>query len=174
MAKNDNDRLGELSQTSDGWELRFRRRLGRPPSTVWRAFTDPELRKQWFPDVMEGDIKAGAPLKFIIEKFDIPPFDGEVLEIDEPRLLVIRWGTDILRFEVSEHDDGALFTLTVQFTQHGKAARDGAGWHVCLAHLVTLFTAADSASPSWSDIHPAYVAAFGPEASAIGPPAELS
>ena len=72
------------------------------------------------------------------------------------------------------------------FPEHGKAARDAAGWHVCLERLaLALDVAADLAcmvtAPPTSHrragralavVHRAYVERFGPEASAIGPPRE--
>jgi uncharacterized protein YndB with AHSA1/START domain len=67
---------------------------------------------------------------------------------------------------------GCRLTLTVDFDELGKAARDGAGWHECL----DLLRAALAGEPTWppgqrhADIAPAYVTAFGPAASALGPP----
>ena len=65
------------------------------------------------------------------------------------------------------------------FPEHGKAARDAAGWHVCLERLVMSATATASAStcprsqPSAGGSSTAgYVERLGPEASAVGPPRE--
>ena len=55
----------------------------------------------------------------------------------------------------------------------GKAARDGAGWHVCLdelEHALDGTGAGSSTSDQWRAVHPHYVDDFGPEAGAIGPP----
>ncbi|MDX6673725.1 MAG: hypothetical protein QOH11_1143, partial [Solirubrobacteraceae bacterium] len=58
----------------------------------------------------------------------------------------------------------------------GKAARDGAGRHVCLdsleAHLLGGQDARESMG-TWKDVHPEYVESFGAEAAAIGPPEGL-
>jgi hypothetical protein len=63
----------------------------------------------------------------------------------------------------------------VTFPEFAKAARDGAGWHVCLEQLA--FTAAGEALPweppdRWRAVHPRYVSSLGPDASALGPPEE--
>ena len=78
-----------------------------------------------------------------------------------------------LRFELRSEGRDTVLTFTDTFDELGKAARDGAGWHVCLDRLG--FGLDDTASPAdpvayWRSVHPGYVERFGPEASAIGPP----
>jgi hypothetical protein len=68
-----------------------------------------------------------------------------------------------------------VLDFTVTFPEYGKAARDGAGWHVCLDQLAHAL--ADSQPPwthpdRWRAVHPDYVTKLGPEASSIGPPTE--
>ena len=162
------DRLGTLTQTNAGWQLQFVRQLDKPPASVWRAFADPELRKKWFPDTMLGELVPNAELTFASDYGT--SFDGKVLDIDEPRLLVLLWGTDELRFELDERDGTTALTLTVSFTEQGKAARDGAGWHECLDHLAALY--GGTGARTWGDVHPRYAEHFGPAASTIGPPQE--
>ena len=41
----------------------------------------------------------------------------------------------MLRFELEPDGSGSVLTLTVTFPEYGKAARDAAGWHVCLEQL---------------------------------------
>lgn len=38
---------GALTQTEDGWELRFERRLRLSPERVWAALTTPEGLRCW-------------------------------------------------------------------------------------------------------------------------------
>ena len=60
------------------------------------------------------------------------------------------------------------------FTEYGKAARDAAGWHVCLERLAARATATARDTPPgpdrWKECPRTYGERFGPEASAIGPP----
>jgi hypothetical protein len=59
------------------------------------------------------------------------------------------------------------------FDEVGKAARDAAGWHECLDRLTDDLDKGElSFQPGqrWAEVHPRYVEAFGPEASALGPP----
>src|SRR5436190_19411329 len=105
---------GVLEETPDGPRLRFTRRLPHPPDKVWRAVTEPGHLAHWFPG---GDL------------------GNEIVEREEGRLLEFRWGSDRVRFELQPDGDGTLFTLLDTIDELGKAARDGAGWHVCLDDL---------------------------------------
>lgn len=170
------DRLGTLEPTDDGWRVQLVRRLARPPAVAWQAFVVPELVAQWFPTTIVGELVAGATLRFEFEDFDAEPFDGEVLEADEPHRLAFTWGPDVVRFELAAAGTGTELTLTVLLSEQGKAARDGAGWHECLDRLVVAESDTDDAAgrgtadPSWPQLRAIYVERFGPEASTIGPP----
>jgi uncharacterized protein YndB with AHSA1/START domain len=165
---------GTLERLDDGrWQLRFTRTLAHPQEKVWRAITEPEQLAHWFPTSIEGERAAGARLTFSFPKGEIPPFEGEMLTWEPPALMEFRWGTDILRLELRPTGDGTVLTLLDTLDEHGKAARDGAGWHVCLdslaAHLDGRAGARETLG-SWKDVHPHYVETFGPEAATIGPP----
>jgi uncharacterized protein YndB with AHSA1/START domain len=164
---------GTLEQTTDGWALRFVRPLRHSPAKVWAAFTDPEQRAQWFPDTMIGDFTPGATLRFVTDIESIPEFTGTVLTVEPERLLEFTWGEDTLRFEIEPTDGGCTLTLRDSIAELGKAARDGAGWHVCLEQLADALEGKprhDSGTGRWAEVHPDYVAAFGPEAATMGPP----
>lgn len=162
---------GELEQDGGQWRLRFTRVLRHPVDTVWRALTEPEHLKTWFPDGIDGEWRVGATLTF--GPAGGPSFTGEVLVVDPPTALEFTWGTDRLRFELASADDGCVLTLLDTFDDLGKAARDTAGWHVCIDKLDLHL---DGATPEWDDgerwqqLNPAYVEKFGPEAATIGPP----
>jgi len=166
---------GTLEQTDAGPRLRFTRHLAHPRDKVWRAITEPEHLKAWFPDTIVVERwEAGAPLRFEPPPDLADPFDGEVRAVEPPRLLEFSWGPDVIRFELEEAGDGTELTLLDTIEELGKAARDGAGWHVCLDQLEHHL---DGATPSWSpgerwrEVHPDYVEELGPEAATIGPPA---
>jgi len=85
---------------------------------------------------------------------------GEVLEVDEPRLLVYTWGDETLRFELSADGAGTRLVLVDELPA-GAAARNAAGWDRCLDSL-----AGTTTPDPWSARFDVYVAAFEP---AIGP-----
>jgi uncharacterized protein YndB with AHSA1/START domain len=173
----DFDEFGTLEGRADRAVLTFRRRFAQPPQRVWRALTEPDQLERWFPTTIEGERAVGAALRFSHRDVSLPPFDGEMLEFEPPRLLALRWGEDVLRFELTaDGDAGTLLTFTDTIVQYGRAARDGAGWHTCLTSLAELLSnggGAPSSAERWRSVHPAYVGRFGAQAAAIGPPPEL-
>jgi uncharacterized protein YndB with AHSA1/START domain len=165
---------GTLDRLDDGrWQLRFTRTLPHPQEKVWRAITEPEHLAHWFPTTIEGERAPSARLTFSFPEGKLPPMEGEMLAYEPPSLTEFRWGPDILRLELRPTGEGTVLTLFDTLDEHGKAARDGAGWHVCLdsltAHLDREREARETMS-TWKDVHPHYVEAFGPDAATIGPP----
>jgi uncharacterized protein YndB with AHSA1/START domain len=164
--------LGQLEPVESGWRIVYVRRLAHPVEKVWRAVTEPEHLAEWFPHPITGEFVVGAALTFHTEYAEIGDFHGTVRTVTPPRLLEFTWGEDALRIELEPTDDGCVLTFTDTFVEVGKAARDGAGWHVCLDRLVDdIDGTTQPASPQrWNAVHPTYVATFGPRASTEGPP----
>lgn len=174
--------FGSLEHVGDLSILRYERRLAHPRERVWRAITEDADLSAWFPTTIEGPRHAGAKLHFSFRHGEGQAFDGEMLAFVPPSLLELRWSDDVLRFELeSDGECDTILHLRVTFSEHGKGARDAAGWHVCLEELVLTCEGAgagageappgDSAD-RWRAVHRGYVERFGPEASAIGPPQE--
>jgi uncharacterized protein YndB with AHSA1/START domain len=169
--------FGTLERAGDTSVLRYRRRLAHPQEKVWRALTEDAHLAGWFPTTVEGIRSTGAALRFSFRESEGEPFDGEMLVFEPHTLMEMRWADDILRFELESEPNqaGCVLRLTVRFPEHGKAARDAAGWHVCLEQLAHV---CDSTEPRWKppdrwrEVHHGYVERLGPEASAIGPPEE--
>ena len=162
---------GELVQQGGRWQLRFTRTLPHPQEKVWRAITEPEHLKAWFPTGVEGEWRVGAPLRFPSEYGD---FNGEVIAVDPPRLLEFRWGTDVLRMELEPDRDGSRLTLIDILDDKRKAARDAAGWDDCLVRLEHHLAGTQPPADRWKDLFAQYIERFGPEASTIGPPAQVA
>jgi len=167
--------LGRLERKGELSVLRFTRHLPHPPAKVWRALTEAEHLAGWFPTTIQGQHEPGSPLVFEFLHIAIESMSGEMLAFEPYSLLEFRWSDDTLRFELRPEGDGTMLEFTVTFPEHGKAARDGAGWHVCLEQLAIVV---DGGAPigddpdRWRNVQPAYVASLGPEASSIGPPEE--
>ncbi len=139
--------------------VRLQRRLAQPPQAVWRALTDREELKSWFPtDIVVDEWKVGATLTFPFREHDLPAFSGIVLDIDEPRTLVYTWGTDVLRFELTPHPDGGTILVLTDELDPGVAARTAAGWEVCLERLAGQHPDGNA----WKPRFDGYVATFGP------------
>ena len=167
---------GQLDRSGEQWQVRFVRRLAHPQRKVWRALTEPVHRDAWFPQRIEidGDWVPGAKLRFISEIVPEGTFDGELLVFDPPTTLEMRWGADVLRFDLAADGEHTVLTMVNTLAERGTAARTAAGWHTCLDILAC---ALDGLAPPWTgderwrQVHPSYVSEFGPEAATIGPPA---
>src|SRR5437764_613415 len=166
---------GRLEQTGDRWQLHFTRRLPHPPGKLWRALTEPDHLKPWSPNDIEGERKEGATVRHVFRNDEAPDMTGEILVFQPPAVLEFTWGDDTLRFELRAEDDGRTTVLDFVdvLEDVGKAARDGAGWHVKFdaleAHLRGE-AAPDDEMDQWQPVHERYVRRFPPEASTIGVP----
>jgi len=132
---------GSYATIEDRPTLMFERRLSHPVDRVWRAITEPGELEHWFPSkVVVGELRTGAEMTFEFENMplDAPSsMGGEVTDFDPPRRFGFYWGEDHLRFELEPVDGGSgcALRLTVALEARDKAARDAAGWHVCLDRL---------------------------------------
>jgi uncharacterized protein YndB with AHSA1/START domain len=151
--------------------VRLERVLSDPPPVVWRALTEREQLREWFPcDVIVagGRWEAGAAISFPFppEVIDMT-LTGEVLAADEPKLLSYTWGEETLRFELYPQGEGTRLVLIDQLPP-GAAARNAAGWDDCLDRLAGL----PAVPEAWKSRFAAYSAAFEPELGPQeGPPA---
>ena len=133
--------------------LRFERRIGHPIDAVWRAITEPEGLEHWFPSRVEVDLRKGGSMTFTFRELKLAgqpsTMPGEVTDLEPPQLFAFYWGDDHLIFELEPIDGGAACRLrfTAVLDARDKAARDAAGWHVCLDRLVQHLDGADAAAP---------------------------
>ncbi len=153
--------------------VRLERHLPDPPPVVWRALTEPEQLRSWFPCgvVVDGGrwvvgVKISFP--FPSEVIDMT-LTGEVLVVDEPRVLAFSWGDDVLRFELSPVDGGTTLVLYDELPR-AWAARNAAGWDDCLDRLRGVTPGPDA----WKAHFDVYSAAFEPDLGPQeGPPPEV-
>jgi len=142
--------------------IRFERLLRRPRPAVWRALTDREELNSWFPcDIVTDEWRVGASLRFVFREGEWHDLFGTVLECDEPATLAFTWGDETLRFELSEVEGGTRLVFTDELDPE-IAARNAAGWDVCLEHLEGRTTRDDL----WKERFEGHVAAFTP---VVGP-----
>ncbi len=159
-------REATLISAGDKPVLRFERFLPRPVEEVWRAVTDPSEMRAWFPTRIEIDRwVAGASLVHHFDGQALPPMSGEVLECSAPHRLVFTWGEDTIGFDLSPTEGGTRFVLTEELAA-SRAARNAAGWEVCLDRLVD-----GAAGEDWLPRFERYTASFVPLLGAQeGPP----
>ena len=115
--------------------LRFERSFSQPIERVWRALSDPEEMRHWFPAGVRMDLRPGGEMSFEFDDPDAPETSGEVTEVDPPRLLAFNWAQDHLRFELEPQQQGCRLRFTHFLSEREDAARTAAGWNVCLDQL---------------------------------------
>jgi uncharacterized protein YndB with AHSA1/START domain len=152
-----NSTYGAYQTIDDRPALSFERRLSHPIDVVWRAITETDELRHWFPSRVEVDeLREGAELTF---RFEHMPLDapstmtGRVTEFDPPRTFAFTWGEDQLRLDLEPlaGEDACLLRLTVLLDARDKAARDSAGWHVCLDRLEGALDGTEQPEPGSSD-----------------------
>ena len=138
--------------------LHFERRLPHPVEKVWRAVSEPAELAHWFPCAVEvGELRVGAPVRFVFpDEVGGMEMDGEVTACEPPRRLAFTWGEDELRFELEPDGDGCLLRFTDVLGDQDKAARDAAGWEVCLARLGQSLAGEEIRPPDWQGFYEEY------------------
>jgi len=158
---------GTLHEIEGRFVLRFERRLPHPPAAVWRALTEPDQLAAWFPQRVsyEGARAAGGRLRFDWGEGDVPPFAGEILAYDPPRLLEYTWDDETLRWELRpDGAGGCLLIFSDTMDDRDRPVRNAAGWHACLDALADrLAGRARDRSPQEraADLRSRYAASIG-------------
>jgi uncharacterized protein YndB with AHSA1/START domain len=132
--------LGTLLSDDDGRPvLRFERRFAHPPEKVWRALTDPDHLRAWFPAVVDFDLAPGAKLRFGPTPEQRRRYGssedtyGTLVRADRPHLLEYTWERDLLRWELRpDTGGGSVLVFTHVCDDRDSVAAHAAGWHAGL------------------------------------------
>ena len=121
------------------------------PEKLWQALTSPEFtKKYWFGFHQDTDWKAGSSWKLVFP--DGRTADtGQIVEIDPPRRLVLRWrnefrpelkaeGYSRCVIEIEPADDAVKLTITHSMDRHESKFIDAVsgGWPAILSNLKSL------------------------------------
>ncbi|MEV6112715.1 SRPBCC family protein [Streptomyces sp. NPDC052109] len=153
--------------------VRFTRTYDHAVDRVWRYVTDPDELQQWFPSRAEMELRPGGTIRFSGDP-NMPESTGRVLAVDPPRHLSFEWGGDELRFDLEAVGDRRTrFTLTNVLAEANTAARNGAGWEVCLAALDATARGERFGGPHagagapWKEFYDAYLGAGVPSGAPV-------
>ena len=136
--------------------LRFVRHLGHPPEKVWRAITESEHLRHWFPCDIVGPREAGANVELPfwpaqVEAYDLqeqPSLDGEIVVWQPFEVFEWMWSTDRLRFELAPDGGGTTLTFTTWLGEFGHGVeKTAAGYHVCFDELAELLDTGTVSTP---------------------------
>jgi uncharacterized protein YndB with AHSA1/START domain len=126
--------------------VRFVRTYRCPVDEVWSAITDPDRLGRWFPSSVTIELRVGGAVSFSGDP-NVGPGTGRVLAVAPPRQLAFSWGGDELRFDVEPLDGSTQLTFTDVLEEQNVAARNAAGWTVCLDELGRLLSGEDTDGP---------------------------
>lgn len=153
--------------------VRFQHTYDHSVDRVWAAVVDPSELARWFPSKVELDPRVGGRITFS-EDPHLEPTVGRVLVFDPPRHLAFTWGGEELHFELQPVEPGRCrFTLTDVLEARDAAARNAAGWSVCLGELTKLLADGHADGPHsvtaepWQALYDEYVTSGMPSGAYI-------
>ena len=131
------------------------------PEKLWKALTDPQfIRQYWFDTTVECDWKKGSSWKMRRPDGSLTD-SGEILEVDPPRRMVIRWlnewkpelkaeGFSRCTIELEPVDDAVKLTINHEIDRADSkfiTAVSG-GWPRILSNLKSLLEVGEVAITS--------------------------
>ena len=145
--------LGSVTRDGEVVVLTYERDLTHPPEKVWRAITESEHLRDWFPVDIIGERAVGATLRLTfwpealaqageeIEAAgmdrDDPTLLGEVLTWEPPRVFEFTWDSERLRFDLEPTETGTTLRVAIRTPAPAPRgyARTAAGYHMCFDAL---------------------------------------
>ncbi|MGW2562774.1 SRPBCC family protein [Streptomyces sp. NPDC001514] len=153
--------------------VQFQRSYPRPVEQVWAAVSEPEGLAHWFPSTVRLEPHAGGKIEFSDDPH-MYASTGTVLAFEPPHRFAFTWEGDEIHLELApEGDSGCRLTLTNVLAAENTAARNAAGWSVCLAELDKHLAGAPAEGPHsesaepWQPYYDAYVAEGMPSGAEI-------
>ena len=159
--------MTETLSSKDGRTvLRLERRLAHPAEKVWRALTEPAELAGWFPAAVEVDLRLDGRIAFEFpggedDFVEDPDNTGVVHALDPPHLLEYTWGAEVLRWELTDTDEGCLLVLTTTYDDRPGSASFTSGWLLCFAALDRMLGGSSVPPGDYADLHEHYVHAYG-------------
>lgn len=131
------------------------------PEKLWEALTDPQfIREYWFGITIECDWKEGSSWKMVRPDGSLTD-SGEILEIDPPRRMVIRWlnewkpelkaeGPSCCTIELEPVDQAVKLTITHEIDRQESKfiPAVSSGWPRIISNLKSLLETGEIAITS--------------------------
>jgi uncharacterized protein YndB with AHSA1/START domain len=149
--------------------VRFVRLYPHDVDRVWRAVTDPAELKHWFPSPeVRYEARVGGSIELSGDPYAPESKTTKVLAFEPPHRFGFEWGEDELDFTLTATGDGCRLELLNILAGSGEAARNAAGWEVCLEELrKTIYgtpgSESNSSSLEWQPLLDGYLAQGFPD-----------
>ena len=147
--------------------------LGYPDERVWAALTVPAESARWFPSTLTVEPRVGGTA-IVAGDPNTPDSVGTVLEYEARHRLAFSWGTNELHIDLTSTAAGECrLVLMDVLTHESEAARNAAGWGVCLAQLAVHLSGEEAdgphsaSAPSWQETYEGHVGAGLPSGAHI-------
>jgi uncharacterized protein YndB with AHSA1/START domain len=132
------------------------------PDKLWTALTDPDFTKQyWFGMHQESDWKSGASWRLVFSDGRVADA-GEIVEIDPPRRLVLKWrnefkpelkaeGYSRCTMELEPMADAVKLTIThaIDRPESKFIGAVSGGWPRILSNLKSLLETGELVLKDW-------------------------
>jgi uncharacterized protein YndB with AHSA1/START domain len=165
--------LGSFIQYGGRPAVRFERTYPHPIDRVWASVSEPGNLAHWFPSKVDIEPRVGGTIAFSGDS-NIEDSTGVVLAFDPPRRLAFSWGEDELHFELEALDSGSCRLVLINvLADRSAAARNAAGWTVCLGELDKVLDQQPhdgphgAATTAWQPLYDAYIAAGLPSGAPV-------
>ncbi|MGD0829927.1 MAG: SRPBCC family protein [Terracidiphilus sp.] len=127
------------------------------PRKLWQALTEPEFTRQyWMDTTQESEWKPGASWKILFADGSLAD-SGEIIEIDPPLRLALKWRHEIspeltaegysrLTYELEPKGEAVKFTVTHTMDKAESKFIDAvsSGWPMILSSLKSLLETGES------------------------------
>ncbi|WP_415856307.1 hypothetical protein [Sinomonas sp. G460-2] len=152
---------GQYSEEDDRASVTFVRSYPVAAEAVWAAVSTSEGFAGWFPSAVVIDHEArtvtlsGDPNQ--------PPSVERIALWEPPLRWAFEWGEDTLEFRVEGSVTDSELTLRNWLGDRNAAARNAAGWHVCLAELAARLGGGEPGGPhsagalEWQPLYDGYI-----------------
>ena len=130
------------------------------PERLWTALTEPEFtRKYWYGVTQESDWKPGSAWKMVFKDGRVAD-TGEIVEIDPPKRMVIKWrnefrpelkeeGYSRCVIEIEKMEDVAKLTISHSMPKDNSQFIEAVsgGWPMILSNLKSLLETGEVMMP---------------------------
>ena len=168
---------GQYAEVEGRGAVTFVRSYPVAAAQAWAAVSTSEGLEGWFPSRAVVNPEAGTVTFSGDPNMEPSTSTEKIVDWDPPRRWAFEWGGDLMEFLVEGSDEEAELTLRNWLADNAAAARNAAGWHVCLGELAKKLGGTTPSRPhaqpgpagplAWEPLYSAYAEAGLPSGAPI-------